>query len=121
MIFLDDLVKNTLKESKELKDMLGSNIYYPNEPVSPNTYNAIIYGEVSNVPAFGADEEEKTSRITYQITIYREKELTQTMNIVEKLMKSINFIRHSTQPVDGELPAGVKGRKILFIIEVEVY
>lgn len=119
MLNLDDEVRAALSSDSEIASLIGSNIYEPNDPGKEEPYNAVFYEEISNVPAYAGDDKEKASRITYQMIIYRTKKLAETVNAVERVMISLGFARHSVQPM-GELPAGVKGKKIYFVTEREV-
>jgi hypothetical protein len=100
--------------------LIGSTdkIYQPNTPGKDRVFDGVCFEEISNVPSLAADDAEKSSRITYQIFVYVQKNLQEVVNAVERVMTSISFVRHSAEPLRN-LPAGVKGKKILFVTERE--
>lgn len=114
MINLDNEIKITLTNNKEIQKYIGKNIFKTNSPGTENAYNSIFYQEISNVPALRGDDREIASRVTYQIFVYTQKNLLELVNAVEKAMIEIAFSRFSSENIDN-LPVGVSGKKMLFI------
>ena len=65
------------------------------------------------------DDAEAPSRIAYRISVCTETNLLEIINAVERVMISIHFIRHSTEPIRN-LPLGIKRKVFLFIITKEL-
>lgn len=118
MIDIDEQVKTALLNDKELITLLGGKkVYKPNSPEAKDSYNCVLYQEISNVPAFSADNLETASRITYMFFVYSQKDLMKIANAIERLMCSIFFMRRSADPLDN-LPNGVYGKKLIFTTTV---
>lgn len=118
MLCLDAEVRAALIIDTVLIGLLGGEkVYQPNQPgdTDPDKkFPAVVFEEISNVPAMGADNLEKMSRITYKLLVYSLVSLVPIINAVESVMIGINFIRHSSGNLH-ELPVGVRGKEILFI------
>ena len=120
MLCIDDEVAAALLADPVLVGLLGGpKIYLPDTPGTENAFTAVFYDEVSNVPDFASDDLEIMSRITYQLSIYSESDLIGIINAAERVMISLNFVRHSSDPL-ARLPMGVRGKKILFVTIREV-
>lgn len=121
MLLLDHEVDNALKKDTILVGLLGGErIYEFNEPGDKAApHPEVVYEEISNVPAFSADNHEKISRITYSLSVTSEENLEEIINAVERIMISLNFVRHSLGRNIRGLPIGVKGKEIYFITQRE--
>lgn len=113
---LDDEIDVALKADAVLVGLLGDeSIYEHNDSLLEDIPDKrVIYEELSNVPDLEADDLEKSSRITYRVSVCSDHDLMEIINAVERVMISINFCRHSVEPIKG-LPLGVKGKVILFV------
>lgn len=121
MINLDQEVFDALNNDAGLILLLsGRRVYEPNRaPDDENRLPAIIYEEISNVPALAADDEENASRVTYSIRAYTwDDNLLAIINAIERVMIAINFTRHSSLPAKSEY-IDLKGKEILFITTKE--
>ena len=117
MLFLNSEVEETLKSDSILNNLLGGELIYEfyeagNRDIA---YPRVIFEEISNVPAHSSDNIERISRITYRVSVCAETNLMDIINAVERVMISINFVRHSSEPIRN-LPLGISGKVILFII-----
>lgn len=117
MVCLDDEIDVALKADTILTGLLGGELIYEFFEAGDREipYPRVIYEEISNVPDYAAEDAEQASRITYRVSVCSESNLMGIVNAVERVMISINFDRHSTEPIRN-LPNGVKGKVILFII-----
>ena len=114
LLCLDTEVRTALIADTVLVGLLGGpKVYQPNQP-NNNQWPAVVFEEISNVPALGADNTEKLTRITYRILVYSQETLVPIMNAVERVMIGINFVRHSSGNLH-DLPVGLRGKEILFI------
>lgn len=116
MLCLDSEVYTALSTNTALINLLGgSNIYQPNQTINTTEpFKAVVFEEISNVPAISADNQEKESRITYRLLVYNSESLVPIMNAVEQIMIGINFVRHSSQNLH-DLPPEMRGKEIYFI------
>ena len=116
MLFLNAEIEEALKTDSALIQLLGDELIYELYEAGDRyiEYPRVIFEEISNVPAHSSDNAEKISRITYRISVCAETKLIEIINAVERVMISINFVRHSSEPI-RDLPLGTSGRVILFI------
>ena len=121
MLYIDSEIDGALKGDIVLVGLLGGErIYEFNEAGDKDAqYPEVVYEEISNVPDFSADNQEKVSRITYSLSVTSERNLSEIINAVERVMISINFVRHSIGRNMRGLPIGVKGKEIYFITKRE--
>jgi len=121
VLLLDHEIDVALKSDNVLVGLLGGErIYEFNEPGDKDVpYPEVVYAEISNVPDFSADNHEKMSRITYSLSVTSEGNLGEIINAVERIMISLNFVRHSLGRNMRGLPIGVKGKEIYFVTQRE--
>ncbi len=118
MLCLDNEVFTALSTDIVLIGLLGGvNIYQPNQPnpaPDKNKFKAVVFEEISDPPAFFADDKEIATRITYRILVYDWESLVPIMNAVERIMIGTDFMRHSSNKLH-DLPVGMRGKEILFV------
>jgi hypothetical protein len=117
LVNLDTEVRSSLLSDTDILMLLGGpKVYRPNQPGdTKNQFPAVVFEEISNVPAISADNLEYASRITYRVLAYvKGVSITPLLNAVEKAMLSVGFTRHSSGNIYN-LPPEVRGKEILFI------
>lgn len=63
-------------------------------------YPILVYKEISNVPAFHADNRELTRRIMYQISIGTSDDEYEILEkLVEEIMRGLGFMRVDSQDI----------------------
>jgi len=120
VLCLDDEIDQALKSDTVLINLLGGELIFEFYEAGDRDipYPRVIFEEISNVPDSSAENTESSSRITYRISVCAETNLTEIINAVERVMISIDFARHSTEPIRS-LPIGVKGKVFQFITTKE--
>ena len=121
MLCLDNDIEIALKNDAALARLLGGDLIYELNEAGDREipYPRVIFEEISNVPSLACDDVESASRITYRISVCAEANLIEIVNAVERVMISIYFVRHSTEPIRN-LPIGIKGKVLLFITTKEL-
>ncbi len=78
MLCLDSEIDSVLKGDAVLVGLLGGELIYEFNDVGDRkvSYPRVIFEEISNVPAMGADNLEQASRITYRVSVCAECNLT---------------------------------------------
>lgn len=120
MLCLDSEIDRALKSDAVLIGLLGGDLIYEFNEVGDREipYPRIIFEEISNVPGLACDNVEVASRMTYRVSACAETNLLEIVNAVERVMISIHFIRHSTEPIRN-MPIGIKGKVFLFVTTKE--
>lgn len=101
-------VKPTLYSAFSTDAMLPGMVpggFHPIKNSDGGIYPAVVYSEISNVPALNADGEEQYSKVTVQISILTDG--TSTSAIAERIniiMLSLGFARQfSGDLIDGKI------------------
>lgn len=100
-------VYNALKADSSISTVCGGRIKHNGAP-DGGIYPSIYYGEISNVPALHADNQEIRARSTIQVTVLSKTgDYGILPEAVEKVMLSLGFMRVSynnlTDFRDGKL------------------
>ena len=120
MLCLDSEIDRALKSDAVLIGLLGGDLIYEFNEAGDREipYPRVIFEEISNVPGLACDNVESASRITYRVSACAETNLLEIINAVERVMISINFVRHSAEPIRN-MPIGIKGKVFLFVTTKE--
>ena len=113
MINLDAEVRAALL-AETLALLGGEKVYQPNQPVDGEQFPAIVFEEISNVPAAIADNKEAAARITYRLLVYSKTNVAGLVDAAERAMLEAGFSRHSAANIH-DLPVGMRGKEILFV------
>ncbi len=118
IVCLDEVVREQMKSSKFIADVVDGGIYCIDEPVIKIVCPRIVFEEVSNVPAGFSDNDEEQCSITYRFFIYDKKNdvVLQIAREVEKKLKEYGFVRRSTTNLSDDCPKGEYGKELVMQI-----
>lgn len=83
-------------------------------------YPAIAVYELENDPEMYADDEEQTSFLTFQISLFSKDGSHGTVqNLIDKKMKELGFIRGTKIPLLFDTDNNISNRVLLYSQEIE--
>jgi len=92
---MNEKVYAALSKNEVIKAACGTRIDHNGTP-DGGTYPALYYGEISNVPALMADNMEKFTRLTIQVSILNDTgAFGELPKAVETVMLGLGFIKFS--------------------------
>lgn len=84
------------------------------------TYPAISIFEYENEPEMYADDDEETSMISFQVTLFsKDGSHNKVQNLIHKKMKELGFLRVAKVPLLFDSETNVSQRVLLYSQEVE--
>ena len=100
MLSMNKKVLAALTANTIIKNLCGSRIKHNGQP-DGGQYPSVYYGEISNVPALMADNLEKYSRITIQVSVLSDTgDFWEIPKEVETVMLGLGFARYSYTDTD---------------------